>query len=56
MTSSVSASGQSSNSSIVLNNLQPGTSYVVQVQAVGADQSGNTSDWSIGYIFVVPNL
>lgn len=50
------ASGTSTKNSIPLTNLQPGISYVVQVQAQGSDQSGNTSDWSVGYIFVVPNL
>ena len=42
-------------SSINLNNLKAGTSYVVQVQAGGGDNN-TVSDWSVGYIFVVPNL
>jgi hypothetical protein len=42
-------------SAVTLQNLKPGVSYVVQVQAVGADNNA-VSDWSVGYIFVVPNL
>lgn len=42
-------------SSVTLQNLKPGVSYVVQVQAVGSDNNA-VSDWSVGYIFVVPNL
>ncbi len=54
--SSTNAYGTSATSSIPLTNLQPGISYVVQIQAVGQDHPGDTSDWSIGYTFVVPNL
>jgi hypothetical protein len=42
-------------SSVTLSNLKAGTSYVVQVQAVGGDNNA-VSDWSVGYVFVVPNL
>lgn len=42
-------------STITVPNLKPGTSYVIQIQAVGADNN-ITSDWSTGYIFVVPNF
>lgn len=41
--------------SVTLNNLKAGASYVVQVQAVGGDNN-TVSEWSVGYIFVVPNL
>jgi hypothetical protein len=56
MTTVTSASGQSISNSIKISNLQPGTSYVIQIQAVGSDNVSDVSDWSIGYIFVVPNL
>ena len=50
------AAGVATTNSIPLTNLQPGVSYVVQVQAQGVSQAGDTSNWSVGYIFVVPNL
>ena len=42
-------------STITIPNLRPGVSYVVQIQAVGTNNN-ITSDWSNGYIFVVPNF
>jgi hypothetical protein len=56
MTTVTNATGQASSNVLELKNLQPGTSYVVQVQAIGSDGNSQTSEWSVGYIFVVPNL
>jgi predicted RNA-binding protein with TRAM domain len=56
MVVSTNAYGTSAVSSIPLINLQAGTSYVVQIQAVGNDHPGDVSNWSVGYVFVVPNL